>query len=97
MNVSGPGQDARHDTDSTSIEITGPFDLSEVAMMSFGHRDEPSFDGVMRMAFCLDGGYARQVGVAARQDGDRIELEVEADGEPLTADELERVRARWPG
>ena len=26
----------------------------------------------MRMAFCLDGGYERAVGVAARQDGDRL-------------------------
>ena len=48
--------------------ITGLYDLSEVAKMGFGHRDESSFDGVMRMAFCLDGGYARSVGVVARQD-----------------------------
>ena len=40
-------------------------------MMGFGHRDERSFDGVMRMAFCLDGDYERQVGVEATQIGDR--------------------------
>ncbi len=56
-------------TQTTSIAITGPYDLGEIAMMGFGHRDEHSFDGVMRMAFCLDGDYERQVGVAARQDG----------------------------
>ena len=47
----------------------GPFDLRDIAMMGFGHRDERSFDGVMRMAFCLDGDYERQVGVAAQQVG----------------------------
>ena len=38
-------------TQHTAIEITGPYDLREVALMGFGHRDEKSFDGVMRMAF----------------------------------------------
>jgi DNA-3-methyladenine glycosylase II len=77
---------------TTSIAITGPYDLGEIAMMGFGHRDEHSFDGVMRMAFCLDGSYERQVGVAARQAGDRLELEVVAEGEPLTAEELSSLR-----
>ena len=85
-------------TQTTSIQITGPYDLGEIAMMGFGHRDERRFDGVMRMAFCLDGSYERQVGVAARQQGDRLELEVVAEGEPLTADELRsRARAGGPG
>jgi len=77
---------------TTSIAITGPYDLGEIAMMGFGHRDEHSFDGVMRMAFCLDGSYERQVGVAARQEGDRLALEVVAEGEPLTAEELSSLR-----
>ena len=38
-----------------TIGVTGPFDLREIALMGFGHRDESGFDGVMRMAFCLDG------------------------------------------
>jgi DNA-3-methyladenine glycosylase II len=63
-------------TTATALPILGPFDLREVAMMGFGHRDEHSFDGVMRMAFCLDGDYERQVGVEARQFGDRLELQV---------------------
>ena len=57
---------------TTHLAIVGPFDLREIALMGFGHRDERSFDGVMRMAFCLDGDYERQVGVAARQSGDRL-------------------------
>lgn len=76
----------------TAIEITGPYDLREIALMGFGHRDEKSFDGVMRMAFCLDGGYERLVGVAARQDGDRLVLEIATNGEPLSDAELATVR-----
>jgi DNA-3-methyladenine glycosylase II len=81
-------------TQHASIGITGPYDLREVALMGFGHRDESSFDGIMRMAFCLDGGYDRAVGVAARQDGDRLTLEVVTEDGPLTADELETVRCQ---
>jgi DNA-3-methyladenine glycosylase II len=75
----------------TVIPVSGPFDLREVALMSFGHRDEAGFDGAMRMAFCLDGGYERPVGVVARQRADQLELEVEARGD-LAAAELEAVR-----
>ena len=57
------------------IPVSGPFDLAEVAMMGFGHRDESRFDGVMRMAFCLDDG-SGQVGVEARQDGTEVELTI---------------------
>ena len=46
----------------------------------------------MRMAFCLDGNYERQVGVEARQSGDRLELRAEAIGDPLNAAEIETVR-----
>ncbi|HSU35175.1 MAG TPA: hypothetical protein VLJ88_05910, partial [Propionibacteriaceae bacterium] len=79
-------------TQTTSLPITGPYDLGEVAMMGFGHRDEHSFDGVMRMAFCLDGSYERPVGVAARQHGDHLALEVVAEGEALTDHELGSLR-----
>ena len=48
--------------------------------MGFGHRDETSFDGVMRMAFCLDGDYERQVGRRGPAGDDRLELEVESRG-----------------
>src|SRR5215207_8102993 len=68
---------------TTRLDIVGPFDLREITTMGCGHRDERSFDGVMRMAFCLDGDYERQVGVEARQSGDRLELRAEAIGDPL--------------
>ena len=79
-------------TQQTTIDITGPYDLREIALMGFGHRDEKSFDGVMRMAFCLDGGYERPVGVAARQDGRQLAVEVVTEHGPLSRDELESVR-----
>lgn len=93
VTVSRFGQTAFMQT--TELKISGPYDLAEVAMMSFGHRDLRAFDGVMRMAFCLDGpvegdglaDYDRQVGVGARQVGDQIVLEIESDGE-LNEDEL---------
>jgi DNA-3-methyladenine glycosylase II len=74
-----------------SLDIRGPFDLGELAMMGFGHRDERRFDGVMRMGFCLDGDYERQVGVAARQRDGKVDLEVEAAGAELTDAELDAV------
>ncbi|WP_375424665.1 DNA-3-methyladenine glycosylase family protein [uncultured Friedmanniella sp.] len=64
------------DPQTTSIDVTGPYDLAEVALMGFGHRDERSFDGVMRMAFCLDGDHETQVGVEARQVEASVELTV---------------------
>jgi DNA-3-methyladenine glycosylase II len=52
-----------------SLVITprGPFSLAESATFGFGQRDERSFDGVMRLAFGLDG-YHQHVGVELRQD-----------------------------
>jgi DNA-3-methyladenine glycosylase II len=77
---------------TTHLAITGPFDLREIALMGFGHRDERSFDGVMRMAFCLDGNYERQVGVEARQARDRLELLAQAIGDQLSDAEADAVR-----
>jgi len=69
-----------HPVQSTSLDIRGPYDLAEVALMGFGHRDERQFDGVMRMAFCADGDYESPVGVEARQQRDRVELTVHSLG-----------------
>ncbi len=63
-------------TRTAELEITGPYDLREVALMGFGHRDEQSFDGVMRLAFCVDGTYEDQVGVEVRQRRSMLELTV---------------------
>ena len=52
---------------SFTITPSGPFSLAEAATFGFGQRAGGSWDGVMRLAFCLDG-YADQVGVEDRQD-----------------------------
>lgn len=72
-------------TTATELEVCGPYDLEEVAMMGFGHRDEQSFDGAMRLAFCVDGDYEQQVGVEVRQSGQRLDLRIHSrpDATPL--------------
>lgn len=52
---------------SFTITPRGPFSLGELASFGFGQRLDPVFDGVMRMAFCLDN-YRSQVGVEVTQD-----------------------------
>jgi DNA-3-methyladenine glycosylase II len=83
---------------TSMIELRGPYSLEEVALMGFGHRDERSFDGVMRLAFCLDSDLERQVGVEVRQDGERLELVVAAYARVCAGDPvLARVHAAAPG
>lgn len=66
------------------ITATGGFSLEEVAMMGFGPRHEEHFDGVMRLAFCLDGnGYERHGAVAVRAHADGVECTPIA-GDPTT-------------
>ena len=77
---------------TTSLDIPGSYDLAEVALMGFGHRDERHFDGVMRMAFCLDADLETVVGVAARQSGPRVDLIVSTSRpDPLDDDALAAV------
>ncbi|HWI01541.1 MAG TPA: hypothetical protein VNT27_14535 [Propionibacteriaceae bacterium] len=60
----------------TTLDTRGPYDLREVALMGFGHRDEHEFDGVMRLAFCVDGDCERQVGVEVRQSDYQLDLRI---------------------
>ena len=78
-------------TRTASLTVTGPYDLREVALMGFGHRDEASYDGVMRLAFCLDSDLERQVGVEVRQEGDRLDLTITPAGDeaPLSDAEVQ--------
>jgi DNA-3-methyladenine glycosylase II len=52
-------------------------------MFGFGHRHATSFDGTMRMAFCVDGdGYRRQAAVAVSQDADgSVHGQVQSDAD----------------
>ncbi|SFR40410.1 DNA-3-methyladenine glycosylase II [Microbacterium azadirachtae] len=67
-------------TRTISLPLVGPYDLREVALMGFGHRDEAAFDGVMRLAFCTDALDA-QVGVEVRQHDDGLALTVHGEGD----------------
>jgi DNA-3-methyladenine glycosylase II len=53
--------------ESFSITPRGPFSLAEAATFGFGQRHDDGFDGIMRLAFCLDG-YEGHAGVEVRQD-----------------------------
>jgi DNA-3-methyladenine glycosylase II len=52
---------------SFTITPDGPFSLGEAATFGFGQRAGGDWDGVMRLAFCLDG-YTDQVAAEVRQD-----------------------------
>ena len=81
-----------------TIIPVGEFSLAESAMFGFGQRmrpagvgaREPRFDGVMRLAFCLDG-FRGQVGVELRQDERGVHALVHGPGE---LDVIERQVAR---
>jgi DNA-3-methyladenine glycosylase II len=64
-----------------TIDPRGPFSLEEAALFGFGHTVDPRWDGVMRMAFCVDGHY-EHVGVELRQDGDLLHGTVHGDADP---------------
>lgn len=64
--------------------LQGAFSLREAALFGFGHRHESSFDGVMRLAFCVDDDYAQTAGVAIRQDGDDLVMTIESAADPQT-------------
>ncbi len=50
-----------------TIMPSGPFSLALAAAFGFGQRDASEWDGVLRLAFCMDG-YTMQVGIEVRQD-----------------------------
>jgi DNA-3-methyladenine glycosylase II len=81
-------------TRSFELVPRGPFSLKESAQFGFGQREASDFDGVMRLAFCVDGdGYQAQAGVALRQDPDgtvRGEVAGDADLETVR-DQVARV------
>ena len=85
-------------TRSFTIKPVGEFSLAESALFGFGQRMRPAgvgerlqqFDGVMRLAFCLDG-YQDQVGVELRQDERVVRAEVYGPGE---LDVIQRQVAR---
>ena len=71
------------------ITPSGPYRLRASAEFGFGQRHAQDFDGVLRMAFALDGTYA-PVAVAVRQAADDGPVEVDVLGSADT----ERVVAQ---
>jgi DNA-3-methyladenine glycosylase II len=65
----------------TTISPRGPFSLRELATFGFGQRLDTSYDGVMRMAFCVDG-YQQGAGVEVRQDGEGVHVVVHGEADP---------------
>ncbi len=65
---------------SFTITAQGEFSLRESAQFGFGQRDGADFDAVMRLAFTLDGGFGKQVGVVVRQQDDAVLGEVHGAG-----------------
>lgn len=63
-----------------TIRPRGAFSLRELATFGFGQRDEPDFDGAMRLAFCVDG-YHHHAGVVVRQDDDGVHGWVQGQGD----------------
>lgn len=60
-----------------TIPTNGAFSLGEFATFGFGYRAERVFDGVCRLAFCVDGDYESTAGVEIRQPGEEaLELTI---------------------
>ena len=79
-------------TNCVSIPTRGPFSLEELALFGFGHRSERSFDGVMRMAFRVDGDLETAVGVEVRQRADALDLTVHGRADPdIAAAQVARI------
>jgi DNA-3-methyladenine glycosylase II len=81
-----------------TIRPTGAFTLRELALFGFGHRTDPRFDGVMRMAFCVDGPgpdgdrYGAAAGVEVRQDGQGVHVSVHGPADPqVVTDQVARI------
>ncbi|MEA2826762.1 MAG: DNA-3-methyladenine glycosylase [Actinomycetota bacterium] len=71
---------SRVDPSAFTIEPRGPFSLAEAASFGVGQRRATTFDGVMRLAFCVDG-YRSHAAAAVGQDerGVHVTVQGEAD------------------
>ncbi len=64
-----------------TIVPSGPFSLAEAAGFGFGQREGEPYEGVMRLAFCVDG-YREQIGVSVRQDARGVHAWMQGDADP---------------
>jgi DNA-3-methyladenine glycosylase II len=77
-------------TASFTITPRGPFLLKESATFGFAQRDDPDWDGTMRLAFCIDG-YDRHAGVTLTQDESGV-LHCTVQPDNLSAGDLTTIR-----
>jgi DNA-3-methyladenine glycosylase II len=70
-----------------TIRPLGPFSLEELGIFGFGQRSTQKWDGVMRLAFCLDD-FSGHVGVEVRQDDGGVHCGFEGSAA------VEQVRAQ---
>lgn len=76
---------------SFDISPLGPFDLGRLARFGFGQRDDPDFDGCMRIAFVADD-HSTSVGVEVRQPRrDLVEVRAQTDREVDVEDVCRQV------
>lgn len=68
-------------TATFTIVPSGPFSLQELATFGFGQREAAAFDGVMRMAFCVDG-YRAPAAAEVRQDEEGVHVSIQGDVDP---------------
>jgi len=75
------------------IVAVGAFSLRESALFGFGQRaGAASWDGVMRLAFCLDGGFETQVGVELTQEANVVTGVVHGCTSADSAGDLDLIR-----
>lgn len=84
--ASVPGEVLSTPSGTFVLPTRGPFSLRESALFGFGHVTTAEFDGVMRLAFCLEGPsangrYGTQVGVEVRQDGEELRCTAYGSGD----------------
>jgi DNA-3-methyladenine glycosylase II len=73
-----------------TIEPRGPFSLEELATFGFGQRSAQKFEGVMRLAVCLDD-FTGHAGVQVRQDNAGVHCSFQGSA---AVDDVQRQVAR---
>jgi DNA-3-methyladenine glycosylase II len=73
--VTTEGRTRTADTRQTTLPVIGAFDLGQTLDFGFGHRDAHAGESVLRLGFVTDD-HQHQVGVAVRQAGAELLLEV---------------------
>lgn len=79
-------------TSTVTLPTRGRLNLMRTALVGFGHRAEQDWDGVMRLAFTVDGTHEQSAGVEIRQRDDELDLTITSDADPaIVAGQVARV------